>query len=123
MLILKVKHVLLSSLMCLCYLQIFTCRQHAVSIVYSYPWIPVKHKMLEVLAAQRHQAPVERFIDGDGLDDLQHVVNWQQISQYLKTLNAANLTLHVPLISCKRSSMGPGAAKPAFPKTPFDLLV
>ncbi|DBA68756.1 TPA: hypothetical protein ACH3X2_013375 [Trebouxia sp. C0005] len=102
---------------------IFTCKQHAVSTVYSYPWIPVKHKMLEVLAAQRHQPSADRYLDGDGLEDLQHVVNWQQVSEYLKTLNAANLTQHVPLISCKRASTHPDTVKPAFPKTPFDLLI
>jgi hypothetical protein len=79
--------------------------------------------MLEVLAAQRHQPSVERYMDGDGLEDLQHVINWQQLSEYLKTLNTANLTQHVPLISCKRASIHPDTAKPAFPKTPFDLLI
>jgi hypothetical protein len=79
--------------------------------------------MLEVLAAQRHQPSVERYMDGDGLEDLQHVINWWELSEYLKTLNAANLTQHVPLISCKRASPHPDTAKPAFPQTPFDLLI
>ena len=53
--------------------------------------------MLEVLAAQRGQPPLEWYMDGDGLDDLRHDSNWQQIPEYLKTLNISNLAQHVPL--------------------------
>lgn len=54
--------------------------------------------MLEVLAAQLVQPPLEQYMDGDGLDDVQHGSNWQQIPDYLKTLNISNLAQHVPLI-------------------------
>lgn len=79
-------------------LQIHTCMQQAVSIVFSYPWIPVKHKMLEVMAAQRGQPQFEQYMEGDGLDDVQHAVNWQLIPEYLSKLNINNLAQHVSLI-------------------------
>ncbi len=77
--------------------------------------------MLEVLAAQRGQLPAQRYMDGDGLDDLQHAINWQQVSTYLRAVNVANLAKHVPLISSKSSVAE--SPPPVFPKTPFDLLV
>ena len=103
--------------------QIQTCKQHAVGIVYSYPWIPAKHKMLEVLAAQRGEPPLQRFLDGDGLEDLQHAANWLQIADYLRTIDSSNLLMHVPLAGSKETCKKPTQTPPAFPKTSFDLLV
>ena len=104
-------------------MQIQTCKQHAVGIVYSYPWIPAKHKMLEVLAAQRGEPPLQRYLDGDGLDELQHAANWVQVADYLRTINASNLLVHMPLSGSREVLAKPTSLSAAFPKSSFDLLV
>lgn len=84
--------------MLLAILQIQTTRQHAIGIVHSYPWIPEKGRILEVMAAQIGEPSSELLMRPNGLDDLQHAANWQQIEDYLKTVNMSNLHLHVPLV-------------------------
>ena len=104
-------------------MQIHTCNQHAIAIVYSYPWIAAKHKLLEVLATQRKQPPIEQYLSGNGIDDMQHALNWQQIDKYLKTLTLDNLTQHVPLRDPEEPAASNQAAANAFPRTSFDLLI
>lgn len=79
-------------------LQIQTCRQHAIAIVHSYPAIPEKARLLEVLAAQRGEPCKEILMQPAGLDSLQHSANWQQVVEYLQYVNADNLNRHVPLL-------------------------
>ena len=79
--------------------------------------------MLEVLAAQRGQPHAQRYMDGDGLDDSQHASNWQQISNYLRTITVANLTVHVPLMNGRHSFAKSDPPPPVFLKSPYDLLV
>ncbi len=79
--------------------------------------------MLEMLAAQRGEPSAQQYMDGVGLDDVQHAISWQQISDYLRTVNVASLTKHVPLLGSKHSVAQSESPPPAFPKTSFDLLV
>ncbi len=79
-------------------LQIQTCRQHAIAIVHSYPAIPEKGRLLEVLADQRGDPSKEVLMQSAGMDSLQHAANWQQVVEYLQYINAENLNQHVPLL-------------------------
>jgi len=79
-------------------LQIQTCRQHAIAIVHSYPAIPEKGRLLEVLARQRGEPSKEVLMQSAGMDSLQHAANWQQVVEYLQNINADNLNQHVPLL-------------------------
>ena len=81
--------------------------------------------MLEVLAAQRGEPPLKQFLDGDGLEELQHAANWLQIADYLRTIDSSNLLVHVPLAHGKQTDtkQTPAPAAAAFPKTSFDILV
>lgn len=80
------------------YRGIQTCRQHAIAIVHSYPAIPEKARLLEVLAAQRGEPCKEDLMQPAGMDSLQHSANWQQVVEYLQYVNADNLNRHVPLL-------------------------
>ncbi len=75
-----------------------TAKQHAIGIVTSYPWIPEKHRLLELLGAKRGEPSAEILTQSAGLDNLQHAANWQQVEEYLKTVTIHNMTQHVPLI-------------------------
>lgn len=79
-------------------MQIQTTSQHAIGIVHSYPWIPEKGRILEVMAAQMGEPSSEVLMQPNGLDDLQHAANWQEIEDYLVTVNMTNLQFHVPLV-------------------------
>ncbi|KAL3132930.1 hypothetical protein ABBQ38_006844 [Trebouxia sp. C0009 RCD-2024] len=80
------------------YRGIITAKQHAIGIVHSYPFIPEKHRLLELLVAIRHEPTVEALTQSTGLDDLQHAANWQQIDEYLKTVTVQNMHQYIPLI-------------------------
>lgn len=103
-------------------LQIQTFKQHAVDIVAAYPWIPDKHRMMELLASQRGEPSVQFYLDGAGLDDFQHEANWQEIVAYLQSLNANNLHKHVPLINNKPLQSAATWVTSAREKTVYDLL-
>ena len=79
-------------------MQIQTCKQHATLIVHSYPAIPEKGRLLELLAAQRGEPSKEELMQPAGLDNLQHAANWQQVTDYLKFVNEDKLNQHVPLL-------------------------
>lgn len=79
-------------------MQIITARQHAIGIVHSYPFIPEKHRLLELLVAKRNEPTVEALTQSAGLDDLQHAANWQQIDEYLKTVTVQNMHQYIPLM-------------------------
>ena len=79
-------------------MQIQTCKQHAIAIVHSYPAIPQKGRMLELLASQRGEPPKEVLMQSAGLDSVQHAANWQQVVEYLQYVNVGNLNQHVPLL-------------------------
>ena len=91
--------------------------------MYSYPWIAAKHKLLEVLAKQRNQPPIEQYMEGNGIDDMQHALNWQLIDDYLRTLSLDNLTQHVPLMHHEELVAPDQAAPSAFPRDSYDLLI
>ncbi len=80
------------------FIQVLTAKQHAMGIVHSYPWIPEKHRLLELLAAKNGEPTAEALTQSAGLDNLQHAANWQQIDEYLKTVTVHNMNQHVPLI-------------------------
>lgn len=80
------------------YRGVLTAKQHAIGIVHSYPWIPEKHRLLELLAAKSGEPTAEALTQSAGLDNLQHAANWQQIDEYLKTVTVHNMNQHVPLI-------------------------
>ncbi|DBA72014.1 hypothetical protein WJX79_004288 [Trebouxia sp. C0005] len=80
------------------YRGIQTCRQHAIAIVHSYPAIPEKGRLLEVMADQRGEPSKEVLMQSAGMDSLQHAANWQQVVDYLQYINAENLNQHVPLL-------------------------
>lgn len=79
-------------------MQILTAKQHAIGIVHSYPWIPEKHRLLELLASKKGEPTAEALTRSAGLDNLQHAANWQQVEEYLKTVTIDNMNKHVPLI-------------------------
>ena len=79
-------------------MQILTAKQHAIGIVHSYPWIPEKHRLLELLAARRGEPTAEALTQSAGMDNLQHAANWQQIEDYLKTVTVHNMNRHIPLL-------------------------
>lgn len=81
-----------------CALQILSARQHAIGIVHSYPFIPEKHRVLELLASKRNEPTAEALTQSAEVDDLQHAANWQQIEEYLKTVTAQNMNQYIPLI-------------------------
>ena len=108
---------------CVIVLQIQTTRQHAVSVVHSYPWIPEKCRILEVLAANTSEPPSELLMHPNGLDDLQHAANWQQIEEYLKTVNTSNLHLHVPLLQETSSVNSSDTQLGSFVDSPLDMLL
>ena len=79
-------------------MQIQTSKQHAITIVHSYPQIPEKGRILEALASQRGEPPKEALMQSAGMDSLQHAANWQQVVEYLQDVHASNLNQHVPLV-------------------------
>ena len=79
-------------------MQILTSKQHAIGIVHSYPWIPEKHRLMELIASKRGEPAAEMLTQSAGLDNLQHAANWQQVDEYLKTVTAHNMNQHLPLI-------------------------
>lgn len=81
------------------HMQIQTCKQHAILIVHSYPSIPQKGRLLELLASQRGEPPKEVLMQSAGLDNLQHAANWQQVVDYLCGVNAGNINQHVQLFA------------------------
>ena len=96
----KLKHVIYADLLRYLHraLQILSARQHAIGIVHSYPFIPEKHRVLELLASKGNEPTAETLTQSVGVDDLQHAANWQQIEEYLKTVTAQNMNQYIPLI-------------------------
>lgn len=62
------------------------------------------------------------YLDGAGLDDVQHEANWQEIVSYLQSLNASNLHKHVPLVNNKPVQSAATWSSSAREKTVYDLL-
>lgn len=102
--------------------QVQTFKQHAVDIVAAYPWIPDKHRMLELLASQRGEPSVQFYLDGAGIDDAQHEASWQEVVEYLQSLNASNLHKHVPLLNNKPVQSVATWTSAEREKTVYDLL-
>ena len=102
-------------------LQILTAKQHAIGIVHSYPFIPEKHRLLELLASKRNEPTAEALTESAGLDNLQHAANWQQVEDYLKTVTAQNMYQYIPLI--KESATHDPSLASAYTDQPLDLFI
>ena len=102
-------------------MQILTAKQHSTGIVHSYPFIPEKHRLLELLASKRGEPAAEALTQSAGLDDLQHAANWQQVEDYLKTVTAQNMYQYIPLI--KESSSNDSSFVSSYTDQPLDPFV
>ena len=101
-------------------MQILTAKQHAIGIVHSYPWIPEKHRLLELLAFKRGDPTAEELTQSAGMDNLQHAANWQQIEEYLKTVTVHNMNKHIPLL---KDPVAGSDVMPSFTEQLLDPLV
>lgn len=79
--------------------------------------------MLELLGKQHGQPSMQFYLDGAGLADFQHEASWQEITDYLQSLNANNLHKHVPLLNNKPVHTAATWTSAAREKTVYDLLV
>ncbi len=104
----------------LLFTQVLTAKQHAMGIVHSYPWIPEKHRLLELLAAKSGEPTAEALTQSAGLDNLQHAANWQQIDEYLKTVTVHNMNQHVPLIKDPVPPISDQSFVSSFTEQPLD---
>ena len=102
-------------------LQILTAKQHAIGIVHSYPFIPEKHRLLELLASKRNEPTAEALTESAGLDNLQHAANWQQVEDYLKTVTAQNMYQYIPLI--KQSMSNDASFVSTYTDQPLDPFI
>ena len=79
-------------------LQIYTLTQQAMSMVKAFPYIAEKPQICEILAAERDEPSAMELMQPAGQNNLEHNARWQQVVQYLTTVTAENLDLHVPII-------------------------
>ena len=79
-------------------LQIYTLTQQAMSMVKAFPYIAEKPQIFKILAAERGEPAAMELMQPAGQNNLEHNARWQQIVQYLTTVTAENLDLHVPII-------------------------
>ena len=80
------------------FLQIMTSEQTAVSMVYAYPHWPKHGAIMEHLASERGQPPLQELLDDTSVDDLQHAANWEQVVTYASTITMQTINGHVPLL-------------------------
>ena len=78
--------------------QILTSIQSALIMVHQYPRGADSKVMLEVLAQQLKEPSVQRLSEPFDVDNLQRAADWQQIVQYVDSLDATSLHGHTPLL-------------------------
>lgn len=67
-------------------------------MVKAFPYIAEKPQIFEILAAERGEPSAMELMQPAGQINIEHNARWQQIVQYLTTVTAENLDLHVPII-------------------------
>lgn len=78
--------------------QILTTTQQALNIVKAFPYMPEQARMVEVIAALHSEAPIAVLTQSEDIDDFDHHVNWQQVVDYLGTIDTDNIHVRVPLM-------------------------
>ena len=92
----KIRHTIHTFSCCL--VQIYTLTQQAMSMVKAFPYVAEKPQIFDVMAAERGELSARGLMQPAGLDNIEHNAKWQQIVQYLATVTADNLDLHVPIV-------------------------
>ena len=69
-----------------------------MSMVKAFPYVAEKPQIFDVLAAERGELSARELMQPAGLDNIEHNAKWQQVVQYLATVTADNLDLHVPIV-------------------------
>ncbi len=69
-----------------------------MSMVKTFPYVAEKPQIFDVMAAERVELSAKELMQPAGLDNIEHNARWQQIVQYLATITADNLDLHVPIV-------------------------
>ncbi|KAA6419986.1 MAG: hypothetical protein FRX49_10008 [Trebouxia sp. A1-2] len=77
---------------------IYTLIQQAMSMVKAFPYVAEKPQIFDVMAAERGELSARELMQPAGLDNIEHNAKWQQMVQYLATVTADNLDLHVPIV-------------------------
>ena len=70
-------------------------------MVHSYPYIPRKDKEMDALADLHNQPSVESLLNNTSKSEFDHSTDWQQITNYLQTVNMSNMHLHVPVLGAQ----------------------
>lgn len=60
--------------------------------------MPEQTRMIELIAALHREAPIAVLTQSGGVDDFDHHVNWQQIIEYLRMIDAENVHVHIPFL-------------------------
>ena len=72
-------------------------------MVHSYPYIPHKDKVMNALADLHCEPSVESLLNNTSKSDFDHSTDWQQVTNYLQTVNIGNMHLHVPMLNALQS--------------------
>lgn len=97
-LVLAASNGLLLPMLPCCFLQIQTSRQHALLMVNSYPKPVDPNMLLEVVAEQRDEPPIDILMSAKLKDDLQHSANWETVKDYMSSLRPNNVHGHCPFL-------------------------
>lgn len=79
-------------------LQIQTSVQHALLMVNSYPRPADPNTLLEVVAQQHGEPPIDVLMSAQSKDDLQHSANWETVKDYMSSLQPENAHGHCPFL-------------------------
>ena len=66
-------------------------------MVKAFPFTPDKLRLLEALAAMRHEPPISQLTQPGVTDDLEHYACWQQVVHLLQSLTKQSLHLDLPV--------------------------
>lgn len=75
-------------------LQISTCRQGAIGIVYTYPLTNRNFEICEALATLKGEPSVQELLEDTSVSDAQHVANWDQVVMYTKTVKPEQIPFY-----------------------------
>lgn len=80
-------------------LQITTCRQGAIGIVYAYPLTNRNIQICEALATLKDEPSVQELLEDTTVNDAQHVTNWEQVVKFAKGVKPEQIPYYNRFVS------------------------
>ena len=76
------------------WMQVYTSKQVAIGVVYTYPLTNRNFEICEALAATQGEPSIQNLLEDTAVSDEQHAANWEHVISFAKSMTPETVPVH-----------------------------